>query len=82
MMAHAGHAQDVYPVVDPGGTMVGIVTHAEIQQLSEEPGLETLVNAADLMRPSVAVHMRDDLHMALETMLAPSVTKTFGASHI
>ncbi len=72
-IAHATHTQDVYPVVDAAGTLVGIVTEESLGILREEPGLMSVVNVSDLMDPPVAVRDSDDLHMALETMLAKGV---------
>jgi CIC family chloride channel protein len=68
-------AQEVYPVVGPDGKMVGIITTEEIDMLKEEPDVELLVNAADVMRLPVAVKRSDDLHLALETMLANGVRR-------
>jgi CIC family chloride channel protein len=68
-------AQDVFPVVDAAGKLVGIVTAEEIEMLQDEPELELLVNAADLMRPPVAVKPTDDLHTALELMLANGIRR-------
>jgi CIC family chloride channel protein len=63
-------AQEVYPVVDASGTMLGIITREDLDTLKAEPDLELLVNASDVMRPPVAVKPQDDLHTALEVMLA------------
>jgi chloride channel protein, CIC family len=71
----AGGAQEVYPVVDAAGKMVGIVTSEEIDMLQQEPDIELLVNAADVMRSPVAVTAGDDLHTALETMLANGIRR-------
>ncbi len=62
--------QDVYPVVDAAGKMVGIITSDDLRVLASEPDLELVVNAADIMRPPVMVHPQDDLRTALEAMLA------------
>ena len=58
------------PVTSPEGELLGIITDEEFAALRAEPGLDSLVNAADLMRPPIAVQQRDDLRTALETMLA------------
>jgi chloride channel protein, CIC family len=71
----APSAQEVYPVLDATGKMIGIVTTEEIEMLKEEPGLELLVNAADVMRPPVSVTPADDLHLALERMLANGIRR-------
>jgi len=67
--------QEVYPVIDASGQMVGVVTTEEIEMLREEPDLGLLVNAADVMRPPIAVKAGDDLHTALEMMLANGVRR-------
>ena len=54
-------SQIVYPVVDEAGRIAGIITPDEIAILSSEPDLLLLVNAADLMRPTVSVDLEDDL---------------------
>ncbi len=71
----SGGAQEVYPIVDAGGKMVGIVTSEEIDMLQQEPDIELLVNAADIMRPPVNVTAEDDLHTALERMLANGIRR-------
>ena len=68
-------AQEVYPVVDASGRMIGVVTTEEIEMLREEPEIELLVNAADIMRPPVAVMAGDDPHRALETMHANGIRR-------
>jgi chloride channel protein, CIC family len=74
-LTHTSGSQEVYPVLDPTGKMIGVVTSEEIEMLREEPDVALLVNAADVMRPPVAVKPDDDLHMALETMLANGVRR-------
>jgi CIC family chloride channel protein len=66
--AHA--AQEVFPVVDDAGAVVGVITAEELDVLSAEPDLDLLVNAGDVMLPPVSVTPDDDLHTALELMLA------------
>jgi CIC family chloride channel protein len=67
--------QLVYPVVDDAGKIVGIITPEEIALLSSEPELLTLVNAADLMRPTVSVDLDDDLGFALQTMISNGLSQ-------
>jgi chloride channel protein, CIC family len=71
----AGGAQEVYPVVDAVGKLVGLVTSEEIDMLQQEPDIELLVNAADVMRPPIVVTAADDLHTALERMLANGIRR-------
>lgn len=67
--------QLVYPVVDDAGKIVGIITPEEIALLASEPELLTLVNAADLMRPTVSVDLDDDLGFALQTMISNGLSQ-------
>jgi CIC family chloride channel protein len=62
--------QDVYPVVDRDGKLLGLITTEELQILSHEPELALLVNAADLMRSPASVRLEDDLRTALEAMIS------------
>lgn len=64
--------QEVFPVVQ-GGRVLGIVTLADLVTLSNERGLEGVVNAADVMRPAVPVRPGDGLRMAFEAMLENGV---------
>lgn len=66
-------SQEVYPVVDAAGAMVGIVTNEDLRALKAEPDLALVVNAADVMRPPISVTAEDDLHTALDVMLANGV---------
>ena len=69
-IVRAAGTQEVYPVVDASGRMVGIITDEDLELLRSEPDIDLLVNAADVMRPPVSVTTDDDLHTALEMMLA------------
>jgi chloride channel protein, CIC family len=62
--------QEIFPVLDAGGRLLGIVSLQDLVALAAEPHLEAVVNAADVMRPPIAVRERDDLRVAFETMLA------------
>ncbi|MEO7328370.1 MAG: chloride channel protein [Minicystis sp.] len=66
-------SQDVYPIVDASGVMVGVVTREDIELLRSEPDLGMVVNAADIMRPPISVTADDDLHTVLEAMLSNGV---------
>jgi CIC family chloride channel protein len=68
-------AQIVYPVVDDAGKIAGIITPDEIAILSSEPELLPLVNAADVMRPTVSVDLEDDLGFALQTMISNGLSQ-------
>ena len=67
--------QVVSPVVDDAGKIVGIITPDEIAILAAEPELLALVNAADLMRPTVAVDLDDDLGFALQKMISNGLSQ-------
>jgi len=67
--------QIVSPVVDEAGKILGIITPDEVAILSSEPELLPLVNAADLMRPTVSVDLDDDLGFALQTMISSGLSQ-------
>ena len=62
--------RDVYPVVDEGGRLVGIITAEDLKVLASEPELVPLTNASDLMRTPTSVHPDDDMRSALDAMVA------------
>jgi CIC family chloride channel protein len=68
-------SQLVSPVVDDAGKIIGIITPDEMAILSSEPELLALVNAADLMRPTVSVDVDDDLGLALQTMISSGLSQ-------
>jgi CIC family chloride channel protein len=68
-------AQEVYPVVDSAGVVVGLITDEDLEIVRTEPELQLLVNAADVMRPVVSVTQDDDLHTALERMLTSGIRR-------
>jgi chloride channel protein, CIC family len=67
--------QRVYPVVDDLQRIVGIITSDDIAILTSEPDLLRLVNAADMMRPTVSVDLDDDLGFALQTMISNALAQ-------
>lgn len=67
--------QLVFPVVDEGGKILGIITPEEIAVLESESELIPLVNASDLMRPTASVDLDDDLGFALHTMIANGLSQ-------
>lgn len=74
-LVRAPRAQEVYPVVDPAGKLLGIITGEDLRLLDAEPDLGLLVNASDVMRPPVAVRALDDLRTAMEVMIAGGISK-------
>jgi CIC family chloride channel protein len=67
-MTGAAIGQHVFPVLDASGALVGLITDDEVAILRNEPELELVVNAADLMRPPSSVRHDDDLRTAFELM--------------
>lgn len=65
--ADAGR-QEVFPVIDGSGRLVGIVTLADLTTLSTEPELGDLVRAADLMRSPVSLAPGEPASRALVLM--------------
>lgn len=62
--------QDVYPVCEPGGRMVGLVGSPALRLLATEPeGFDSVV-AADLMQSPVMVRPENDLGEAIRALLA------------
>lgn len=61
--------QDVFPVVDAAGRLVGMVTSDVLRTLASSPDVGALVVAEDVMRPPVCIAPDDDLHTALASML-------------
>jgi CIC family chloride channel protein len=72
-IAHDASWQTVFPVIDRDGGVIGIITVAELRILAAEPDLLPLTNAADVMRPSVPLTVRDTLRRALERMRVEGV---------
>jgi CIC family chloride channel protein len=66
----AGSAwQDVFPVLDEQGKVVGIVLSEVLRTMAANPDIGTLAIADDLMVPPVSVKDTDDLQRALEVIL-------------
>ena len=81
-LLRAEHTQEVYPVLDAKGKMVGFITSEDLLVLASEPDLELVVNAADIMHPPVSVVHRDDLRRALEVMLAHELRRLPVVDHM
>jgi CIC family chloride channel protein len=71
MLRRVGDAawQDVFPVVEPDGSLTGLVSADAIRMLASEQRDATWVVAADLMQPPVTVGPDDDLHVATEKLV-------------
>ncbi|MFO0761667.1 MAG: chloride channel protein [Byssovorax sp.] len=65
--------QDVFPVLDAGGRMVGIVTAEMLRVLALDRDLDRVTVAADAMQPPVALRTSDDLRTATEALVANAV---------
>jgi len=61
--------QDVFPVLDDDGKVVGIVLSEVLRTMAANPDLGPLAIAHDLMVPPVSVKDTDDLQRALEVIL-------------
>ncbi len=62
--------QEVFPVLDAGQHLIGIITLEDLTALAAERDLEGLVCATDVMRPPVALHHQELASHALELMAA------------
>jgi CIC family chloride channel protein len=69
-IARAGQSRNVYPVLDSGRGLVGIITTEELRMLNADPELQLLTNASDLMRPPKSVHAHDHMRTALDAMVS------------
>ena len=65
--------QEVFPVLDPGQHLVGIITLEDLTALAAERDLEGLVCATDVMRPPVAVQPNELVSRALDLMASMGV---------
>ncbi len=64
--------QEVFPVLD-GRRLVGIVTLEDLVTIAGQLDLEGLANAADVMRPPIALGLDDHVRFAFESMLSQGV---------
>ena len=62
--------QDVFPVIDPTGLMVGLVSADAMRILSDDRKDPPWLIAADIMHPPVSVRIDDDLRKATEQLVA------------
>ena len=67
--AAANAWQDVFPVVDGAGALVGIVLSDVLRSMAANPDAKGLAIAHDLMVPPVSVRDTDSLHVALVAIL-------------
>jgi CIC family chloride channel protein len=62
--------QAVFPVLGGDGRLLGLLGSREVTLLEGHPDAHALLNAADLMRPAIAVRFDGDLRSAYELMRA------------
>jgi CIC family chloride channel protein len=65
--------QDVFPVLDESGKLVGIVLSDVLRTMLANPDIGELAIAHDMMIPPVSVRDSDDLQCALSTILEHGV---------
>jgi CIC family chloride channel protein len=65
--------QDVFPVLDEEGKLVGIVLSEILRTMAANPDLASFAIAHDFMIPPVSVRDTDDLQRALEVILEQGV---------
>jgi len=62
--------QDILPVLDATGKMMGIITSESLRIVAIETELQSITVAADAMQPPVTVNADDNLRVAAEAMLS------------
>jgi CIC family chloride channel protein len=62
--------QDVFPVIDAEGKLLGVISASVLRALSSDPILLDIALAVDLMSAPAAVDCEEDAHTALERLLA------------
>jgi chloride channel protein, CIC family len=66
----AAQWQDVFPVMREDGRVLGVITLEVVRTLAMNPAALDVTVALDLMTPSISILETDDVHTALEKMLA------------
>jgi chloride channel protein, CIC family len=63
--------QELFPVLDPSDALVGMITLDDLTALAAEPELPGgLVNAADVMRPPIALREHNTLRTAYDLLVS------------
>ncbi|MDB4993511.1 MAG: Chloride channel protein, partial [Myxococcaceae bacterium] len=62
--------QHAFPVLSSDGQLEGVISEEILRTMSADPELGTFALADDMMNPPVSVKESDDLHTALELLLA------------
>jgi CIC family chloride channel protein len=65
--------QDVFPVLDQKGAMVGMIQSELLRTFASQPDFEQVTVAADLMQPPLSVPLTQSLHDAIDQMLRHNV---------
>jgi CIC family chloride channel protein len=65
--------QDIFPVLDDSGMLVGVILADVLRTMAANPDLGELAIAHDLMIPPVSVRDTDDLQRALDAILEHGV---------
>ena len=65
--------QDVFPVLDKGGAMVGMIQAELLRTFASQPDFELVTVAADLMQAPLSVPLSENLHDAIDQMLRHSL---------
>ncbi len=72
-VGEAAGRQEVFPVLDARQCLVGLITLEDLMALAEEPDLDRLICAADLMRPPVVLARHELASRALLLMTSIGV---------
>jgi chloride channel protein, CIC family len=73
--------QDVFPVLGDDGLLKGMITADILRSAAAEPNLGEATIAYDMMVPAIAVKETDDLHTALESILANAIRELIVTDH-
>lgn len=65
----AADFQDAFPVLGPGGELVGVISADILRTTSGDPEIGALALADDMMEAPISVRDTEDLHSVLERMI-------------
>jgi CIC family chloride channel protein len=65
--------QDAFPVLTSDGKLEGVISAEILRTITTDPDVGAFALADDMMSAPISVKDSDDLHVALETMLASGV---------
>jgi chloride channel protein, CIC family len=65
--------QDAFPVLGDDGKLLGIISAEILRTMASDPDVGHFALADDMMASPLSVHDEDDLHVALEKILANNV---------